>query len=228
MGYRSTVDAAEHVALVRGDLGTGSDVLVRLHSECLTGDVLGSLRCDCGPQLDAALRTVADEGRGVVVYLRGPRGPRHRAAAQAGGVPAAGPRARTPSTPTSTSGCRPTPATSASARRSWPTSACARCGCSPTTRRSARASRSTGCTVRRAGAAAGARDAGEHRLPADQAGPDGPRPARPRSAAGRDPSAAPTLERHAAVSGGAGSPDLRGRRQRAAGRGGRGAVAHQA
>ena len=74
VGYRSTVDAAEHVALVRGDLGTGTNVLVRLHSECLTGDVLGSLRCDCGPQLDAALRTVAEAGRGVVVYLRGHEG----------------------------------------------------------------------------------------------------------------------------------------------------------
>ncbi len=57
-----------------GELGTGTGVLVRLHSECLTGDVLGSLRCDCGPQLDAALRRVADEGRGVVVYLRGHEG----------------------------------------------------------------------------------------------------------------------------------------------------------
>jgi 3,4-dihydroxy 2-butanone 4-phosphate synthase/GTP cyclohydrolase II len=74
VGYRSTVDATEHLALVRGELGDGQDVLVRLHSECLTGDVLGSLRCDCGPQLDAALRTVAEEGRGVVVYLRGHEG----------------------------------------------------------------------------------------------------------------------------------------------------------
>jgi 3,4-dihydroxy 2-butanone 4-phosphate synthase/GTP cyclohydrolase II len=74
VGFRSTVDAAEHLALVRGDLADGSDVLVRVHSECLTGDVLGSLRCDCGPQLDAALRTVAEEGRGVVVYLRGHEG----------------------------------------------------------------------------------------------------------------------------------------------------------
>ena len=74
VGYRSTVDATEHLALVRGDLGDGQDVLVRLHSECLTGDVLGSLRCDCGPQLDAALRTVAEEGRGAVVYLRGHEG----------------------------------------------------------------------------------------------------------------------------------------------------------
>jgi 3,4-dihydroxy 2-butanone 4-phosphate synthase / GTP cyclohydrolase II len=74
VGYRSTVDATEHLALVRGDIGDGTDVLVRVHSECLTGDVLGSLRCDCGPQLDAALRTVAEEGRGVVVYLRGHEG----------------------------------------------------------------------------------------------------------------------------------------------------------
>ena len=74
VGYRSTVDAVEHMALVRGEVGTGTGVLVRLHSECLTGDVLGSLRCDCGPQLEAALRTVAEAGRGVVVYLRGHEG----------------------------------------------------------------------------------------------------------------------------------------------------------
>jgi 3,4-dihydroxy 2-butanone 4-phosphate synthase/GTP cyclohydrolase II len=74
VGFRSTVDSAEHLALVRGDLGDGTAVLVRVHSECLTGDVLGSLRCDCGPQLDAALQRVAEEGRGVVVYLRGHEG----------------------------------------------------------------------------------------------------------------------------------------------------------
>jgi 3,4-dihydroxy 2-butanone 4-phosphate synthase/GTP cyclohydrolase II len=74
IGFRSTVDSAEHLALVRGDLGDGDAVLVRVHSECLTGDVLGSLRCDCGPQLDAALQAVAAEGRGVVVYLRGHEG----------------------------------------------------------------------------------------------------------------------------------------------------------
>jgi 3,4-dihydroxy 2-butanone 4-phosphate synthase / GTP cyclohydrolase II len=73
-GYRSTVDGSEHVALVEGDLGDGTDVLTRVHSECLTGDALGSLRCDCGPQLQAALAAVADEGRGVVVYLRGHEG----------------------------------------------------------------------------------------------------------------------------------------------------------
>jgi 3,4-dihydroxy 2-butanone 4-phosphate synthase/GTP cyclohydrolase II len=80
LGYRSTVDGVEHVALVAGGdaaleaLGDGEDVLVRLHSECLTGDVLHSLRCDCGPQLAASLRRVAEEGRGVVVYLRGHEG----------------------------------------------------------------------------------------------------------------------------------------------------------
>ena len=73
-GYRSTLDAVEHVALVFGELGDGADVLVRVHSECLTGDVLGSLRCDCGPQLSAALDTVAAEGRGIVLYMRGHEG----------------------------------------------------------------------------------------------------------------------------------------------------------
>ncbi|MFB7500488.1 bifunctional 3,4-dihydroxy-2-butanone-4-phosphate synthase/GTP cyclohydrolase II [Streptomyces sp. NPDC056161] len=73
-GYRSTADGVEHVALVHGELGDGEDVLVRVHSECLTGDVFGSLRCDCGPQLDAALERIRDEGRGVVVYLRGHEG----------------------------------------------------------------------------------------------------------------------------------------------------------
>ncbi|MCX2970026.1 MULTISPECIES: bifunctional 3,4-dihydroxy-2-butanone-4-phosphate synthase/GTP cyclohydrolase II [Streptomyces] len=73
-GYRSTVDGVEHVALVAGDLGDGEDVLVRVHSECLTGDIFGSQRCDCGPQLQESLRRVQQEGRGVVVYLRGHEG----------------------------------------------------------------------------------------------------------------------------------------------------------
>lgn len=74
LGYRSEHDSAEHMALVFGDLGKGQDVLVRVHSECLTGDVFGSLRCDCGPQLNAALARVAQEGRGVVLYVRGHEG----------------------------------------------------------------------------------------------------------------------------------------------------------
>ena len=57
-----------------GEIGSGEDVLVRVHSECLTGDVLGSLRCDCGPQLSAAMDRVAAEGRGVVLYMRGHEG----------------------------------------------------------------------------------------------------------------------------------------------------------
>ncbi|SDF06204.1 3,4-dihydroxy 2-butanone 4-phosphate synthase / GTP cyclohydrolase II [Pseudonocardia oroxyli] len=77
-GYDSLLDGIEHIAMVKGDVGTpegsGEDVLVRVHSECLTGDVMGSMRCDCGPQLDAALAAVADEGRGVVLYMRGHEG----------------------------------------------------------------------------------------------------------------------------------------------------------
>ncbi|MET7548834.1 bifunctional 3,4-dihydroxy-2-butanone-4-phosphate synthase/GTP cyclohydrolase II [Streptomyces sp. NPDC005479] len=73
-GYRSTVDGVEHVALVHGDLGDGDDILVRVHSECLTGDIFQSQRCDCGPQLHAAMARITDEGRGVVVYLRGHEG----------------------------------------------------------------------------------------------------------------------------------------------------------
>ena len=77
-GYDSLLDGMEHIAMVVGDVATpegdGEDVLVRVHSECLTGDVLGSLRCDCGPQLDAALEAVAAEGRGIVLYMRGHEG----------------------------------------------------------------------------------------------------------------------------------------------------------
>ena len=73
-GYRATADGVEHIALVQGDIGDGEDVLVRVHSECLTGDVFHSLRCDCGPQLHAALERVTAEGRGVVLYLRGHEG----------------------------------------------------------------------------------------------------------------------------------------------------------
>ncbi|MFE4539856.1 bifunctional 3,4-dihydroxy-2-butanone-4-phosphate synthase/GTP cyclohydrolase II [Streptomyces scopuliridis] len=73
-GYRSTADGVEHVALVHGDIGDGEDLLVRVHSECLTGDIFGSLRCDCGPQLQASMERITQEGRGVVVYLRGHEG----------------------------------------------------------------------------------------------------------------------------------------------------------
>jgi 3,4-dihydroxy 2-butanone 4-phosphate synthase / GTP cyclohydrolase II len=73
-GYRSLVDDRQHIALVKGDIGDGQGVLTRVHSECLTGDVFGSLRCDCGDQLDLALEIVGKEGRGVVLYIRGHEG----------------------------------------------------------------------------------------------------------------------------------------------------------
>ena len=76
-GYRITVDGSEHVALVYGDpksLADGEPVLTRVHSECLTGDVFGSERCDCGPQLNEAMDLIVKEGRGVVIYLRGHEG----------------------------------------------------------------------------------------------------------------------------------------------------------
>jgi 3,4-dihydroxy 2-butanone 4-phosphate synthase / GTP cyclohydrolase II len=72
--YASLLDGVEHMAFVRGEVAGSTDVLVRVHSECLTGDVFGSLRCDCGVQLDLALERVAAEGEGVVVYLRGHEG----------------------------------------------------------------------------------------------------------------------------------------------------------
>jgi 3,4-dihydroxy 2-butanone 4-phosphate synthase/GTP cyclohydrolase II len=74
VGFRSLIDDRQHIALVMGAIGDGEGVLTRVHSECLTGDVFGSLRCDCGDQLDLALARVANEGRGVVLYIRGHEG----------------------------------------------------------------------------------------------------------------------------------------------------------
>jgi 3,4-dihydroxy 2-butanone 4-phosphate synthase / GTP cyclohydrolase II len=74
IAYESSVDGRTHVALVRGDIGDGADVLTRVHSECLTGDVFGSLRCDCGDQLERAMELIGDEGRGVILYIRGHEG----------------------------------------------------------------------------------------------------------------------------------------------------------
>jgi 3,4-dihydroxy 2-butanone 4-phosphate synthase/GTP cyclohydrolase II len=72
--YESLVDGRTHVALVMGEIGDGRGVLTRVHSECLTGDVFGSLRCDCGAQLERAMQLIAEEGRGVVLYVRGHEG----------------------------------------------------------------------------------------------------------------------------------------------------------
>jgi 3,4-dihydroxy 2-butanone 4-phosphate synthase/GTP cyclohydrolase II len=70
IAYRSDTDADEHLALVMGDITNNGPVLVRVHSECLTGDVFGSLRCDCGEQISLALESIAKEGRGVLLYMR--------------------------------------------------------------------------------------------------------------------------------------------------------------
>jgi 3,4-dihydroxy 2-butanone 4-phosphate synthase/GTP cyclohydrolase II len=74
VAYRSTIDGVEHLAFVKGEVSSSTPVLVRVHSECLTGDVFGSRRCDCGPQLAAAMSIVNTEGSGVIVYLRGHEG----------------------------------------------------------------------------------------------------------------------------------------------------------
>jgi 3,4-dihydroxy 2-butanone 4-phosphate synthase / GTP cyclohydrolase II len=74
IAYESVTDARTHVALVMGDIDDGQNVLTRVHSECLTGDVFGSLRCDCGGQLDRAMELIGREGRGVILYVRGHEG----------------------------------------------------------------------------------------------------------------------------------------------------------
>lgn len=70
VAYESEVDSGVHVALIKGEITPDEPVLVRVHSQCLTGDVFGSLRCDCGPQLQAAMRIIVEEGRGVILYMR--------------------------------------------------------------------------------------------------------------------------------------------------------------
>ena len=70
IAYENDIDDYQHMALVKGDVAGRDDVLVRVHSECFTGDILGSLRCDCGKQLHAAMRAIQEEGRGIVLYLR--------------------------------------------------------------------------------------------------------------------------------------------------------------
>ena len=70
IAYRSDIDPDEHIALVMGDVATDEPVLVRVHSQCLTGEVFGSLRCDCGEQVQIAMKSIADEGRGVLLYMR--------------------------------------------------------------------------------------------------------------------------------------------------------------
>ena len=128
VGYRALATGAEHIALVYGDIGDGEGVLVRVHSECLTGDVFTSLRCDCGPQLQAALRRVAEEGRGSCSTSAGTRGEASACCTSCRRT-SCRTRGATRSTPISSWDCRPTPATTAPGRRSWSTWASAPCGC---------------------------------------------------------------------------------------------------
>ena len=93
IAFENVIDQQTHIALVCGDIGDGKDVLVRVHSQCLTGDVLHSIRCDCGAQLETAMQRIAAEGRGVLLYLQ-PGRPRHRPREQDSRLRAAGRRLR--------------------------------------------------------------------------------------------------------------------------------------
>src|SRR6266542_1651474 len=148
IGYRNDVDTHEHVALVFGDPGPEDSVLVRMHSRCLTGDVFHSLRCDCGWQLHTAMRMIADEGRGVIVYLdqegRG-IGLLNKLRLMSYRTPG-----RTRSRRTSSSASSPIFATMALALRFFSTSACARFARSRTIRESSWDSRVTASLLRSA------------------------------------------------------------------------------
>ena len=128
VAFESPLDGETHIALVRGELGDGLDVMVRVHSKCLTGDVFHSARCDCGQQLTTAMQRIAAEGRGVLLYLN-QEGPGHRAGQQDSRLRVAGPGASTRSRPTNAWASRPISATTGSAPRFWVSWACARCGC---------------------------------------------------------------------------------------------------
>ena len=146
VGYRSLVDDKHHVALVKGDVAGEDDVLVRVHSECLTGDVFHSLRCDCGEQLESALAMIEREGRGRPALPR-PGGPRHRAAQQAARLqaPGGGPRHRRRQ-PRARPARRPARLRHRRADPRRPR-AVARSGSSPTTRRRSAACEGYGLSV---------------------------------------------------------------------------------
>ena len=141
--YESLLDGDQHLALVRGAVQGTENVLVRVHSECLTGDVFGSLRCDCGAPAGRRHRAGGRAGHGRGRLPAGPRGPGHRHRPQAAGLHRCRTRATTPSTPTSSSACPSTAGSTASAPRSSSTSGSPPCASSPTTRPSTAASRAT-------------------------------------------------------------------------------------
>src|SRR6478736_4524003 len=139
--YENGGDGETHVALVCGELGDGEDVLTRLHSSCVTGDIFHSARCDCGPQLQAAMQRVSEEGRGVILYL----------SQEGRGIGLANKIRRTRSRtrasirwkPTRCLASPPMGVITASAFRSCATSASARCACCPTIRANSPASPAT-------------------------------------------------------------------------------------
>jgi 3,4-dihydroxy 2-butanone 4-phosphate synthase/GTP cyclohydrolase II len=142
IAYRQVNTGEEHLALVKGSWQPGEPVLVRVHSSCVTGDIFGSQRCDCGPQLHAAMRMIEQEGRGVVVYMQ----QEGRGIGLINKLRAYSCRRAAPTRwrPTRCSASTWTRATTAWAPRSCSTWACARCACSPTTPASAPAWWATG------------------------------------------------------------------------------------
>ena len=128
MVYSDDLETTLYVALVKGEIRPDAPTLARLHSQCLTGDVFGTERCDCGEQLEAAMTTIEQAGSGVVVYMFD-EGARHRACSTRSAPTRCRTRARTRSRPTTRSASPPTCATSRPARIFCSISACARCGC---------------------------------------------------------------------------------------------------
>ena len=125
--FESLLDGTEHMAFVRGEVAGQENVLVRVHSECLTGDVFGSMRCDCGLQLDAAMELIAEEGTRRRRVPARPRGPRHRPRPQDPRLHAAGPGSRHRRGQRRARASPPTRASTASGRRCSSTSACRPC-----------------------------------------------------------------------------------------------------
>jgi 3,4-dihydroxy 2-butanone 4-phosphate synthase/GTP cyclohydrolase II len=132
--YENDIDHVDHIALVKGEILEDEEILVRVHSECLSGDAFGSMRCDCGEQLSAAMKMIEEEGRGVILYMR-QEGRRPTPSRMA--------RASTRSRPTRGSASPRTFATTASAPRSSSISVSGGCASSPTTPASAPGSRAT-------------------------------------------------------------------------------------